>query len=332
MAGEIDDELLNLQGDLLKFHRVKEGSLRERFRQTISDDVYRLHLDKDLHWEASDRPLLDDDQMMQLAGYLNQVDAERVTLDRHVLGRSPPINLAVPYIVTCLGKRFLDGLAEVVPVPAEARQLPGDDRKYLREQAEQIVRLMVDEGFSGEEAVEAGGGDPEAIPAEMWDDLSTATALHEAFGLCSHEIDRLLAMFSGRFVPPGPSSPPERNPASVPTGRNMYVMNPEEIPTRQSWEVGKRLVDDLLTKQHEEKGSYPRKIAYTIHTRGTMTDFGVAESQILYTLGVRPIWDRGGRVTDLELIPTEELGRPADRRVRRAEALLHPSIWNRACG
>lgn len=309
VAGEIDDQMLNLQGDLVKFYRVQEGSLKERFRQSISDKVYRLHLDQDLHWETSDKPLVDD-KMMQLADYLNQLDAERVTLDRHVLGEPPRRELEIPYIVTCLGKSFLDELANVVSIPAEAQQLLGDGRKYVRQQAEEIVRLIVDDGFSGDEAIQAVGGNVEAMTPKLKDDLLLATELHTAFGLCSREVDRVLAMFSGCFVPPGPSSPPERNPGSVPTGRNMYVMNPEEIPTRQSWEVGKNLVDDLLARQLEENGNYPHKIAYSIHTRGTMSDFGVAESQILYTLGVRPIWSRGGRVVDVELIPAEQLGRP----------------------
>jgi cobaltochelatase CobN len=42
----------------------------------------------------------------------------------------------------------------------------------------------------------------------------------------------------------------------------------------------------------------------------TMRDYGVLEGQILYLLGVRPVWNRSNLVIDVELIPTEELKRP----------------------
>ncbi|HBF24435.1 cobaltochelatase CobN [Nitrosomonas europaea] len=41
-----------------------------------------------------------------------------------------------------------------------------------------------------------------------------------------------------------------------------------------------------------------------------MRHLSMLEAQILYALGVRPIWDEGGRVTGMEKIPLAELGRP----------------------
>jgi cobaltochelatase CobN len=37
---------------------------------------------------------------------------------------------------------------------------------------------------------------------------------------------------------------------------------------------------------------------------------GILEAQALWTLGVEPVWDAGGRVTDVKLVPREQLGRP----------------------
>lgn len=310
VAGKIDSELLNIQSDLLKWQCAREGPLKERFRKSISKDVYRLHIDQDLHWEGTGQSLINDEQLQELAGYLNQVDAERITLDRHVLGETPTQNLVIPHLVTCLGKSLIEELSAILPIPQEAQELLVNDQKFLRKQAEEIMRHLVFEEFSPEECLLACGADLESVSPELLNMLTEAQKLHASFQQCHLEVDRIMDAFSGRFVPPGPSSPPERNPASVPTGRNMYVMNPEEIPTRQSWELGKRLVDDLLARQLDEKDEYPQKIAFSIYTRGTITDFGVAEAQILYTLGVRPVWDRGNRVIDIELIPSEELKRP----------------------
>ena len=40
-----------------------------------------------------------------------------MNVNLHVLGEPPPEKLVIPWLVTCLGASFLDGLAEVVPVP-----------------------------------------------------------------------------------------------------------------------------------------------------------------------------------------------------------------------
>ncbi|MBL4884631.1 MAG: cobaltochelatase subunit CobN, partial [Planctomycetaceae bacterium] len=137
-----------------------------------------------------------------------------------------------------------------------------------------------------------------------------AVRLKTDFSQTDNEIAGLLDAFDGKFIPPGPGNSPDRNPAVVPTGRNMYVMNPEEVPTRPSWEIGKQLVDQLLAQQLKANGRYPRKVAFTLNSFATFQDYGVMESQILYLIGVRPVWDERNLVADLELIPATELGRP----------------------
>src|SRR5690606_13104675 len=37
---------------------------------------------------------------------------------------------------------------------------------------------------------------------------------------------------------------------------------------------------------------------------------GVTEAQVLHALGLRPVWDEGGRVRALEIVPAAQLGRP----------------------
>ena len=41
-----------------------------------------------------------------------------------------------------------------------------------------------------------------------------------------------------------------------------------------------------------------------------MRHFGLLEAQALWLLGVEPVWDAGGRVTGVRLVPREQLGRP----------------------
>ncbi len=34
----------------------------------------------------------------------------------------------------------------------------------------------------------------------------------------------------------------------LPTGRNFYTLDPEKVPTKAAWEVGKRLADSVIQK------------------------------------------------------------------------------------
>ena len=64
----------------------------------------------------------------------------------------------------------------------------------------------------------------------------------------------------------------------------------------------------LYRKRH--KGEYPRKVSYTLWSGEFIETEGATIAQVLYMLGVEPIRDSFGRVTDLRLIPSRQLGRP----------------------
>ena len=51
-------------------------------------------------------------------------------------------------------------------------------------------------------------------------------------------------------------------------------------------------------------------MSYTLWSGEFIETEGATVAQVLYMLGVEPIRDAFGRVTDLRLIPSEELGRP----------------------
>ncbi len=244
--------------------------------------------------------------------YLHDIHNETTPISLHVFGEPPRDDLLIPWIVTCLRKQFRDGLGEVIEVPPEEALNPGDRQKYLRRKAEEIVTLILRQGFTIEDAIRSVGGvvPKNGLPDRVIKGAELAGRLKTDFSQTDNEIANLLNAFDGKFIPPGPGNSPDRNPAVVPTGRNMYVMNPEEVPTRPSWEIGKQLVDQLLRQQLKANGRYPHKVAFTLNSFATFQDYGVMESQILYLMGVRPVWDERNLVADLELIPATELARP----------------------
>lgn len=125
------------------------------------------------------------------------------------------------------------------------------------------------------------------------------------------ELASVINALNGGFITPTSGGDPVLNPMILPTGRNMFAINAEETPSAVAWEKGKSLGDNTLKMYREtHNDSLPRKVSYTLWSSEFIETEGATIAQILYMLGVEPVRDPFGRVTDLRLIPSEELGRP----------------------
>ena len=122
----------------------------------------------------------------------------------------------------------------------------------------------------------------------------------------------LLAALDGRFVPPGPAGAPGRGRIDVlPTGRNLYSIDPRAVPTRTAWEIGRRTAEALLTRHAQDHGEWPRRIVLDIWGSATMRTGGDDLAQAFALLGVRPRWDAGSsRVAGFDILPLAILNRP----------------------
>ncbi|MEP9410895.1 MAG: cobaltochelatase subunit CobN [Candidatus Brocadia sp.] len=125
------------------------------------------------------------------------------------------------------------------------------------------------------------------------------------------ELSNLIKSMNGQYIPTGTGNDPVRNPGSLPTGKNFYAFNPDKIPKKEAWQVGVKLTQELLDNYRQKNnGRYPEKLSFVIWGTETIRHEGVLESQILYLLGVEPIWNEWGKVTGIKVIPKEKLGRP----------------------
>lgn len=126
------------------------------------------------------------------------------------------------------------------------------------------------------------------------------------------EIAALLDALDGRFVPPGPAGAPTRGRADVlPTGRNLFTVDPRAIPTRSAVMLAERAADDLLRRHLQDHGDWPRIVVIDLWGSATMRTGGEDLALALVLLGARPIWDAGSaRVTGIEVLPLAVLDRP----------------------
>lgn len=124
------------------------------------------------------------------------------------------------------------------------------------------------------------------------------------------ELKSLANALAGGYTKPSPGGDPIANPNTIPTGRNLYSINAEATPSESAWERGKRLADNTIeTYRLRHNDSIPRKVSYTLWSSEFIETEGATIAQVLYMLGVEPVRDSFGRVTDLKLIPSKELGR-----------------------
>ncbi len=125
------------------------------------------------------------------------------------------------------------------------------------------------------------------------------------------ELSSMMNALNGGYTAPSPGGDPIVNPNTLPTGRNMFAVNAEETPTEAAWEKGMQLAKstiDMYRERHD--GEYPKKVSYTLWSGEFIETGGATIAQVLYMLGVEPVRDAFGRVSDLKLIPSEVLGRP----------------------
>lgn len=125
------------------------------------------------------------------------------------------------------------------------------------------------------------------------------------------ELDNMVRALNGGSIAPAPGGDPILNDNVLPTGRNMFSINPDNTPDPQAWEDGKRLAEQTLEAYKKKHGGeYPRKVSYTFWAGEFIATGGATIAQALWMLGVEPERDSQGRIGSLRVVPASELGRP----------------------
>lgn len=326
----LSDGLEVLHETIDKWEILEEGALKASFRKELTKLIIENRLDQDLKLTLEPEQDATDEVIRQVSKYLHDIQEETTPTSLHLYGEPPREDLLVTYLVQILRRPFLHELEHMLGVAHDHAHAASGGHTHashehshdVRPTAEKIVHLVVREKIDPKVAVSTVlGKEYTSLPKTMEDGLRLIVDLNERLKQTDDEIENLLRGLDGRFVPPGPGNSPIRNPNAVPTGRNMYLLNPEEVPTRPSWELGKKLVDQMIEQYREKHGEYPTKYGFDLRSGATYRDYGVMEAQILYLMGVEPVWDEKGLVNDVRLIEREKLGRP------RVDVFIAAGSW-----
>jgi cobaltochelatase CobN len=311
------DDLARLE-QLLDEH-AQVAALDPSKLPAIRAQVWELLVQAEIHRDlgVDDRPDAEafDELVTHVDGYLCELKDAQIRGGLHVLGRTP---VGADLVDLLLGLTRLPQ-APVASLRDEVADGLGIDMEHadrhqtdaVEERARQLVTGLLDHGWAGEPA---GPADRVRLPGPgeravlSW----VGSTLLPALERTPDEISAVLAALDGRWIPPGPSGAPTRGMAHVlPTGRNFYSVDPKALPSRLAWDVGSRLADELVARHVAEEGRPPTTVGLVVWGTAAMRTGGDDVALALALLGVRPTWaTESGRVTGVERVPDEELGRP----------------------
>ncbi|WP_223777355.1 cobaltochelatase subunit CobN [Streptomyces sp. 135] len=273
--------------------------------------IQAAKLDHDLGLE--DRPDDDgfDDFLLHVDGWLCEIKDMQIRDGLHVLGTAPAGADRVNLVLAILRARQIWGGTSALPGLREALGL--DESAATRvsaDEAEDKARALV-------QAMDDAGWDLAAVPRDQGEQVAAilefaAREVVPRLAGTTAELDHVVRALEGRFVPAGPSGSPLRGLVNVlPTGRNFYSVDPKAVPSRLAWETGEALADSLIERYRNDNGDYPTSVGLSLWGTSAMRTAGDDVAEAMALLGVRPVWDDASRrVTGLEAIPYEELGRP----------------------
>ncbi len=330
---DTDPILGELYRSTQQFATQEEGALKETLRKRISQLAQAKKLDRDLDQDWAKSPPTDAD-IAALETHLHLLDEDRIPLGLHTHGRA-------------------NTPAELAPVVTEALGDPFVRRAGGKQRALALVRAILESpdppaapsshpsGAYPPKLTKAPASEPPHPAAATWqrtaeakpipgaDDTARIRVLKAGFAGTSREIAETLRALEGHYIRPGGGGDPVRNPMALPTGKNLYGINPQEVPTRAAWELGRQLAEDLIENERRRLGRFPRKIGFTLWNTELIRHYGADLAQILFLMGLRPRWNAQGLVEGVDVIPMAELGRPRIDVVIQAASLFRDTFPDR---
>ncbi|GGU32702.1 cobaltochelatase subunit CobN [Streptomyces violascens] len=301
------EQLLDEHAQIASMDPAKLPAIRAQIWTLIQ----AAKLDHDLGLE--DRPEDEgfDEFIMHLDGWLCEIKDVQIRDGLHVLGNAPAGADRVNLVLAILrarqiwgGTTALPGLREALGLDESAATRTSADE--AEEQARALVQLMDDADW-----------DLAAVPADQTQQVRAilefaAREVVPRLAATTAELDHTVHALNGGFVPAGPSGSPLRGLVNVlPTGRNFYSVDPKAVPSRLAWETGQALAESLANRYRTDNGDWPTSVGLSLWGTSAMRTAGDDVAEAMALLGVRPVWDDASRrVTGLEPIPLDELGRP----------------------
>lgn len=343
-------DLDNLIKEYMQSAHVAKAQL-PALQQEIWALTVRLNLHSDLQLAADKQPADFNAFIAQLHSWTETIKQSEIKDGLHIFGHVPQgdrFNNLLRLLV-----RIKNG--DTVSLPQAIAEALGYDYEQLTHRPDEFVRpgitghLAIDEctqlAVRLVEALSKNNFDTSLIPSVIEEDISiekgsSANLVNALRFICdevqsklsrtSEELEWCATGVNGGFVAPHQGGCPSRgNVRILPTGRNFYAIDPAAVPSRAAYQVGKRMAEELIARYRKDETRYPESIGIVLYAGDQMKTSGDDIAEVLYLMGVRPVWlGASSRVSGLELVPLEELGRPRIDVTCRISGLLRDTFPN----
>ena len=269
------NELGEIMESIAQYKSVDDGMLKDNLKDMISKTAIKINAHKDI--EYSEEMIKNDFDafVAKLEDYILGTAATAQPLGMHTYGTYPKDEHLIATVMQMLGKEFMKK-ADGEKYAAKDYEDFNNSKSYKL-----LKKYMID------------AEDMTSLESEFVPYIQKAKEYAESFRN-QKEIKNLLRALNSEYIESGIGGDPIRNPASLPTGNNMYGFNPDKVPTPASYKTGQKLMEDFIANFYKENGKYPAKLTFNLWSLETMRHYGVLESQILYAMGVKPVWNEQG--------------------------------------
>ena len=345
------DELAELEkmADEYSHFQKQDSEQAAELEKKIIELAHETKLDESI---AYDETKSFTDYLAELHEYIEELQDSEIHVGLHVLGQPPEgdiligevmhllrlSNGPVPSLYNLWAEKFSLNFEELEKNPSaivEAFDLTGGELlRRIRNESRAFVTAIAEKGFT-EQSVNAAMQLPETAEGpEEWQQKIKSLGqyiieeIYPRLARTTDELDHTLAALSGKYVAPGPSGSPSAGGVDLlPSGRNFYGVDPRALPSQAGWMAGKKLGDRMIEKYITDEGKYPENIGMVLWSGPNMRSSGQDIAEFLYLLGVKPVWQKGSlRVTDLEVIPLDELKRPRIDVTARISGLFRDTL------
>ena len=345
------DELAELEKmtDEYSHFQKQDSEQAAELEKKIIELAHETKIDESVAYDET-KPFTD--YLAELHEYIEELQDSEIHVGLHVLGQPPEgdiligevmhllrlSNGPVPSLYNVWAEKFSLNFEELEKNPSaivETFDLTGGELlRRIRNESRAFVTAIAENGFT-EEAVNAAMQLPETAegPKEWQQKVKLLgqyiiEEIYPRLARTTDELDHTLAALSGKYVAPGPSGSPSAGGVDLlPSGRNFYGVDPRALPSQAGWMAGKKLGDRMIEKYITDEGKYPENIGMVLWSGPNMRSSGQDIAEFLYLLGIKPVWQKGSlRVTDLEVIPLEELKRPRIDVTARISGLFRDTL------
>lgn len=269
------NELSEIMENITQYKSVDDGMLKDNLKKKIIETALKIDAHKDTEFTTQ---MIEEDFdrfVNVLEDYILGIASSAQPLGMHTYGTYPKDEHLIMTVMQMVGKEFMQKVDG-------KRYATKNYQEFNNSNAYKLLKRYIIENEDLDKV------EPELVPY-----LQKAKEYANSFRN-QKEIENLFRALDGEYIESGVGGDPIRNPSSLPTGNNMYGFNPDKVPTPAAYKTGKKLMEDFIANFYKENGKYPTKLTFNLWSLETMRHYGVLESEILYAMGVKPIWNEQG--------------------------------------